>query len=95
MVPTDSGPFATLLHAYGRATDTPAHLAALAGADAEARAAALSHLWSAVIHQGTPWTVTPPAAEVIVALVAELPPGRPAVRPRGLPRPAMRPPTAA
>ncbi|WP_238007465.1 hypothetical protein KZZ52_18995 [Dactylosporangium sp. AC04546] len=72
MVPIDSGRFATLLHAYGRATDTPAHLAALAGADAAARTAALSHLWSAVIHQGTPWTVTPPAAEVIVALLPAL-----------------------
>ncbi|NUT31981.1 MAG: hypothetical protein HOV79_02795, partial [Hamadaea sp.] len=64
-------PFATLLHAYGRAEDTPAHLAALADGDDAARAAAVQHLWSAIIHQGTPWTATPATALVVAALIGD------------------------
>ncbi|MEJ3749998.1 hypothetical protein WEI85_42890 [Actinomycetes bacterium KLBMP 9797] len=71
MTDVDAGQFATLLHAYGRATDTPAHVAALAGGDAAARSAALEHLWSAVIHQGTPWTATPPVAVAVAALIGD------------------------
>lgn len=64
-----SDPFARLFHAYGPATDTPAHLRALTGDDDDARAGAVRHLWSAVLHQGTPGTVTPLAVvEVVVAL---------------------------
>ncbi|GAA4256706.1 hypothetical protein GCM10022255_070600 [Dactylosporangium darangshiense] len=63
--------YATLFHAYGRAVDTPAHLEALTSDDHEARTAAFRHLWSAVIHQGTPWTATPPAAERVAALVGD------------------------
>lgn len=65
----DATQFTTLFHAYGRATDTPGHLAALLGDDTTARSAALEHLWSAVIHQGTPWTATPPVAVAVAALV--------------------------
>jgi hypothetical protein len=50
------------LHAYGWATDTPAHLDALTDGDEPARKAAVAHLNSAIIHQGTPWTATGPAA---------------------------------
>jgi hypothetical protein len=39
--------------------------------DPEARAKALKHLWSAIIHQGTPWTATGPVAQVIVGLLAD------------------------
>jgi len=60
-----------LSHAYGRATDTPGHLRALLHEDAAARKAAMSHLWSAVIHQGTPWTATGPAALVVAGLLAD------------------------
>ena len=42
-----------VLHAYGMAVDTPAHLESLAGADQEAAEQAFHHLWSAVLHQGT------------------------------------------
>ncbi|MEV4823160.1 hypothetical protein [Micromonospora sp. NPDC049274] len=63
--------YATLLHAYGLAVDTPGHLAALAGDDPAARARALEHLWSAIIHQGTPWTATPPAALEVAALLSD------------------------
>ncbi|BBH71642.1 hypothetical protein ACTI_83270 [Actinoplanes sp. OR16] len=60
--------FATLLHAYGRATDTPGHLAALASGSP----AALGHLWGAIIHQGTPWTATAPAALAVAEMVGGL-----------------------
>lgn len=69
MIDVDAGQYATLFHAYGRASDTPGHLAALAGDDTTTRSAALEHLWSAVIHQGTPWTATPPAAVAVAALI--------------------------
>lgn len=58
-----------LLHAYGRATDTPGHLRALLEEDTQARNAALSHLWSAILHQGTPWTATGPVALVLTGLL--------------------------
>jgi hypothetical protein len=69
VIDVDAGQYATLFHAYGRASDTPGHLAALAGDDVTTRRAALEHLWSAVIHQGTPWTATPPAAAAVAALI--------------------------
>lgn len=59
-----------LHHAYGRATDTPGHLRALLYGDAVTRKAAMTHLWSAVIHQGTPWTATGPAALVVAGMMA-------------------------
>jgi hypothetical protein len=60
-----------LFHAYGRATDTPDQLRALLSEDPKARAEAIDHLWSAVIHQGTPWTATGPTALVVAALLAD------------------------
>jgi hypothetical protein len=54
-----------------RATDTPAYLRALVSGDTTAQQAALDHLWAAVIHQGTPWTVTPMAALVVAGLLAD------------------------
>lgn len=60
-----------LHHAYGRATDTPGHLRALLSEDPESRKKAMSHLWSAIIHQGTPWTATAPAALVIAGLLSD------------------------
>jgi hypothetical protein len=60
-----------LHHAYGRATDTPDHLRALIGEDPGARRRAVAHLWSAVIHQGTPWTATEPAALVVAGLIVD------------------------
>lgn len=58
-------------HAYGPATDTPDHLRALFHGDPESRRASMSHLWSAVIHQGTPYTSTGPAALVVAGLLAD------------------------
>ncbi|MEV6302988.1 hypothetical protein AB0M02_26470 [Actinoplanes sp. NPDC051861] len=61
----------TLLHAYGPADDTPGHLAALTGTDPAAREAAQRHLWSAIIHQGTPWTATGPTALTVAGLISD------------------------
>jgi hypothetical protein len=66
----DQVDWSRLMHAYGRATDTPAHLRALISDDAQAREQALDHLWSAIIHQGSPWTATGSAAVVVAELVA-------------------------
>ncbi|MER7208161.1 hypothetical protein ABT340_13925 [Streptosporangium sp. NPDC000239] len=60
-----------LFHAYGVAVDVPAHLDALAGDDERARVKAVDHLWAAVIHQGTPWSATPPAALVVAGLLSD------------------------
>jgi hypothetical protein len=65
----DTTDFSTLFHAYGRATDTPAHLTALADGDSTARTAAVQHLGSAVMHQGTPWTATGPTAVAVARLL--------------------------
>ncbi|WP_018556975.1 MULTISPECIES: DUF1203 domain-containing protein [unclassified Streptomyces] len=62
--------WARLFHAYGAATDTPRHLAALrAGREAEV-AAALEHLNGSIVHQGTPWPATPPAVRRVAELLA-------------------------
>ncbi len=61
----DESAFSVLLHAYGKATDTPGHLQALLDGDEAARRKALNHLGYAVLHQGTPWPVTASAALVI------------------------------
>ncbi|GIH91875.1 hypothetical protein ACFFMN_34290 [Planobispora siamensis] len=70
-----------LFHAYGMASDTPGHLRALVGDDEDARRAAVLHLGGAVIHQGTPWTVTPPAALVVAGLLADPRTARPVADP--------------
>ncbi|MER7282482.1 hypothetical protein ABT369_49430 [Dactylosporangium sp. NPDC000244] len=69
MIEADADRFATLFHALGRAVDTPGHLAALVGADADRRRAALGHLRNKVIHQGIPLTATAPAAATVAGLV--------------------------
>ncbi|ATE53278.1 MULTISPECIES: hypothetical protein [Actinosynnema] len=62
-------PWSTLFHAYGSASDTPEHLRALVdGGDIRA---ALDHLSSAVVHQGTVWSATPPALAVVGAVLAQ------------------------
>jgi len=57
--------WAKLSHAYGPATDTPGHLRALLEGDINERKAAESHLVSAIIHQGTPWSATAPVALIV------------------------------
>ncbi|NOK04601.1 hypothetical protein HNV27_23995 [Myxococcus xanthus] len=65
----DATDWSRLVHAYGRATDTPEHLRSLLIEDAEARGAAMQHLWSAIIHQGTVFPATAPVALVILGLL--------------------------
>jgi hypothetical protein len=60
-----------LFHAYGVAVDTPAHLRALTGDDLAGQLAAVDHLDSAVLHQGTVYTVTPVAVRVVAGLVRD------------------------
>ena len=67
----DDTDWAKLHHAYGRATDTPGHLRALLRKNADARDEALEHLQHAVLHQGTLYTATGPAARVVAGLLAD------------------------
>ncbi|WP_447002640.1 hypothetical protein ACRAKI_23355 [Saccharothrix isguenensis] len=60
-----------MLHAYGPATDTPDHLAALVHGDTDARKAAVRHLNSAIIHQSTPWLATPQVVVHVAGLLAD------------------------
>jgi hypothetical protein len=56
-----------LWHAYGPAADTPGHLRALLDGSDDERRAAENHLISAVMHQGTPWSVT----RVVIGLLQD------------------------
>jgi hypothetical protein len=56
-------------HAYGKATDTPGHLAALLGDDADAHKAAALHFRSAVVHQSTLWPASPDAFDWLVRVL--------------------------
>ncbi|CAM2847215.1 HEAT repeat-containing protein [Prescottella defluvii] len=62
--------WARLFHAYAVATDTPAHLAALVGADETAFSTAMEHLYSAVLHQGTIYPATVPAVAAAAQAVS-------------------------
>lgn len=57
-------------HAYGQASDTPVELAKLTGRDDEVTAA-MDHLSGAVLHQGSLWSVTPPATRVVAGLLSQ------------------------
>jgi hypothetical protein len=67
----ESMDWSKLYHAYGRATDTPDHLRAFVTGNTKSRENAIEHLWSAIIHQGTPYTATGPAALVIAGLLSD------------------------
>jgi hypothetical protein len=71
--------WAHLKHAYGRAVDTPRHLAALLGDDQDAIARALNHLEIAVLHQGYPYPAAAPVVRVVAGYLDEMA-VRPAVR---------------
>lgn len=60
-----------LFHAYGVAEDTPEYLQDLGSADSDDREAAIDHLYSAVLHQGTIYSATPAAVEVVLELLAQ------------------------
>jgi hypothetical protein len=48
-------------HAYGKASDTPGHLAALLGDDPEAQHKAAQHFGGAIVHQTSVWPCSPDA----------------------------------
>ena len=54
----DATDWSKLHHAYGHATDTPDLLRSFWRDDPKGHKSALQHLFSAVIHQGTPWIAT-------------------------------------
>lgn len=58
-----------LSHAYAVADDTPEHLRALVREDDDAYAAALDHLYGAVLHQGTVYPATGPALRAVAAVL--------------------------
>lgn len=57
-----------LFHAYGPATDTQ-QLVDLFG-DENARESASHYLYSAILHQGTPWTATAPVVTLLMECLA-------------------------
>ncbi|WP_229713025.1 HEAT repeat domain-containing protein [Streptomyces fuscichromogenes] len=59
-----------LQHAYGSAGDTPPYLCQLLDEDPEAQAEALGMLEMSVLHQGSLYSSTPPAALFIAAILA-------------------------
>jgi hypothetical protein len=71
LAPNDRTDWSRLHHAYGRAVETPGHLKALTADDASARRAALEHLWSAIVHQGTAYAATAPAALYVAVLLRD------------------------
>jgi hypothetical protein len=58
-------PWETLSHAYGPASDTPLHLKQLVGSEAKLQGQALEHLLGAVLHQGTIYPASAPAAVIV------------------------------
>ena len=67
----DAVDWSRLFHAYGMAEDTPGHLRHLVDDDASLREAAIEHLYAAVLHQGTIYSVTPSAVRVLIELLDE------------------------
>ncbi|MEU5158722.1 hypothetical protein AB0G74_03810 [Streptomyces sp. NPDC020875] len=63
--------WAALEHAYGPATDTPAHLAGLLDADQGVRSRALDHLHYEVHHQQTLYTATVPAVLYVAGVLPD------------------------
>ncbi|MGW7066825.1 hypothetical protein ACWGII_15305 [Streptomyces sp. NPDC054855] len=59
----------SLHHAYGPAGDIPPHLCSLVDEDPEARSEALAALDMRVLHQGSLYTVTAPAALFVAAIL--------------------------
>lgn len=58
-------------HAYGLGTDVPEHLSLLLSDDPRDHALALDHLYSAIVHQGSVYPATVPAARFAAGLLAD------------------------
>lgn len=61
----------TLEHAYAAASDTPTHLLELLDADAQVQAHALAQLEMSVLHQGSLYSSTAPAALFIAGILTD------------------------
>jgi len=57
-----------LFHAYGIAKDTPEHMHNLCSHDFNLREKAIDHLFSAIVHQGTIYSVTPVVVRILIGL---------------------------
>lgn len=68
-MPSPTADLSALFDAYGPATGASGHLEALRTGDDDARVAAVRYLWSAVLHQGTPSTVTPGVVRELCAVI--------------------------
>jgi hypothetical protein len=62
-------PWETLTHAYGSAAATPDALLDLVSDNAAERQQAVTHLWTAIVHQGSLYTATPAVARFLAALL--------------------------
>ncbi|WP_158709196.1 hypothetical protein [Streptomyces globisporus] len=61
----------SLEHAGGPASpDTPAKLECLQSSDAIAATVAIDHLWNDLLHQGSLYSATPPAAKYVAAVLS-------------------------
>jgi hypothetical protein len=69
--PLDDFDWTAVGHAYGPARETPSHLANLLSEDDQARLEALDHLWGHVLHQGTIYAATAPAAVTIARMLPD------------------------
>lgn len=69
----ESLPWAHYPHAYGAASDTPAHLLAVLDGDEQARQSAVQHLGSAIVHQSTIWPATADALELLLRILVVQP----------------------
>ena len=58
-------------HAYGMANDTHEQLKNLLGADFQLRNDSWEHFYSAVVHQGSTYTVTPVVNEIFLSLIKD------------------------
>lgn len=65
----DRIPWAKLTHAYGKGADLPGHLRTLVSTDKKKRAKALFQIGASICHQGSMYSATAPATNVLVALV--------------------------
>ncbi|WP_435111068.1 hypothetical protein [Nocardiopsis synnemataformans] len=61
--------WARTFHAYGSGADAPGHLALLLTGDAHEHGRALDHLHSALLHQGTVYPATVPAALFVAGIL--------------------------
>jgi hypothetical protein len=64
----DAVEWAALEHAYHAATDTPAHLVAVAVGDQRCQELAWNELWGTIHHQGTVYSATLPAVAIVATL---------------------------